>query len=221
MNSQQRCIVIDGASNITVYDNVGVNTYGHCFYAGFQSEDNLFERNLASQIKSISWSKTIEGESDYYAAAFYSRFAPNSFVNSVAAGNQNDGFYFSNNWYTKDEVSSTQSSHIVHAISPNSVVGTTISYTDITGSVTDFACNCSRIYYGSIPSLVTMLKKVIHAAYRSAHSEATSLTPTVSAVWFFWIFNSLVLSSLGITPPSKTGITVFICVAHETQSSVV
>jgi hypothetical protein len=99
--------VIEGSSNVSIYDNVAVSVSGHAFYVGYQSHDNVFERNLGSQTKTISWSNVLSGENDYDASAFFSRFPPNSFISNVAAGNQVHGYYFSNSdWMVRTEASS-------------------------------------------------------------------------------------------------------------------
>ena len=88
---------------MSIYDNVAVAVSGHSFYVGDQSQNNIFERNLGSQTKTISKYSTLYGENDYDAAAFFSRFPPNSFISNVASGNMEHGFYFSN-WFSRSEV---------------------------------------------------------------------------------------------------------------------
>ena len=70
VDSNHRGIAIEGSSDVYVYDNVAVNVSGHAFYIGDQSQNNVLERNLGSQTKSISQSNTTAGENDYDAAAF-------------------------------------------------------------------------------------------------------------------------------------------------------
>lgn len=38
--SNQRCIVVEGSSGMTVSHNVGVSNYGNCIWFGSQSQDN-------------------------------------------------------------------------------------------------------------------------------------------------------------------------------------
>jgi len=103
IGSNHRGIVIEGSSNISIYDNIAVTVSGHAFYVGDQSHNNFFERNLGSQTKTISKYITLYDENDYDAAAFFSRCPPNNFVSNVASGNMEHGFYFTN-WYTRSEV---------------------------------------------------------------------------------------------------------------------
>jgi hypothetical protein len=94
IDSNHRGIVIDGTSNVTIFDNICLNVSGHAFYVGDHSHGNIFEHNLGSQTNRISSSVKIPVENDDDAAAFYSRFPPNSFISNVAAGNMEHGFHF-------------------------------------------------------------------------------------------------------------------------------
>jgi len=96
VDSNHRGVVIEGTSNALIFDNVAVSVSGHAFYVGDQSQNNVFERNLGSQTMTIDRTITISGENDYDAAAFFSRFPPNSFISNVASGNKENGFYFYN-----------------------------------------------------------------------------------------------------------------------------
>jgi len=116
VDSNHRGIVVEGSSNISIFDNVAYNVSGHAFYVGDQSQSNVFERNIGSQTKTISYSNTISGENDYSAAAFYSRYPPNSFLGNVASGNAVHGFYFDMSWMVRTE-SWTQSNTLGSAYS--------------------------------------------------------------------------------------------------------
>ena len=105
IGSNQRGIVIEGTSNVSIYDNVAVDVSGHAFYVGDQSWNNVFERNLGSQTKRIEWQFILSDENDYEAAAFFSRFPPNSFVSNVASGNMKHGYLFVNSWMVRTEAS--------------------------------------------------------------------------------------------------------------------
>jgi len=106
VDSNHRGIVIEGSSDVSIYDNFAYNVSGHAFYVGDQSQNNVFESNLGSQTKTIGYSSTISGENDYDAAAFFVRFPPNSFVSNVASGNAEHGFYFAiSDWMVRSEVS--------------------------------------------------------------------------------------------------------------------
>ena len=96
IGSNHRGIVIAGTSDVSIYDNVAVNVSGHAFYVGDQSWNNVFEHNLGSQMKRIDFSITLSDEQDYDAAAFFSRFPPNSFVSNVASESMVHGYYFYN-----------------------------------------------------------------------------------------------------------------------------
>ncbi len=60
--SYNRCIVIDGTSNITISENVGYFNKGHCVYIGFESMDNLIEGNLVSDNQDAHWNDQISHE---------------------------------------------------------------------------------------------------------------------------------------------------------------
>ncbi len=70
--SNQRCISIEGTSNVTVSHNIGYRTSGHCIYIGYQSQYNSITNNLVSDTgySPISWNERINGETDYEGAAF-------------------------------------------------------------------------------------------------------------------------------------------------------
>ena len=105
VDSNHRGIAVEGTSDVSIYDNVAVNVSGHAFYVGDQSWNNVLERNLGSQTKAIGNSITLSGENDYDAAAFFSRFPPNSFISNVASGNVKHGYYFTNSRLVRTEVS--------------------------------------------------------------------------------------------------------------------
>ena len=61
-NSNHRCIVIEGSSNITVEANVAFNTSGHCFYVGSDARDNTLMYNIGSRTNDvIVWGKQLSG----------------------------------------------------------------------------------------------------------------------------------------------------------------
>lgn len=62
-NSNHRCIVIEGSSNITVEANVAYDTAGHCYYVGTDARDNQLLYNLGSRTNAvIHWGIHINGE---------------------------------------------------------------------------------------------------------------------------------------------------------------
>lgn len=48
-NSNHRCIVIEGSSNITVEANVAYDTAGHCYFVDHDSTDNTLLHNIGSR----------------------------------------------------------------------------------------------------------------------------------------------------------------------------
>jgi parallel beta-helix repeat protein len=69
-NSNFRCIVIEGSSNITVEANVAHDTAGHCYYVGSDARDNTLISNLGSRTNNvIGWSNRLDGESIHFVVA--------------------------------------------------------------------------------------------------------------------------------------------------------
>ena len=63
-NSNHRCIVIEGSSNITVEANVAHETAGHCYYVGMDTTDNKFLSNIGSMTNSdIRYGDHVNGTS--------------------------------------------------------------------------------------------------------------------------------------------------------------
>lgn len=91
-DSQFRCIVLHGMSNLTVSHNVAYNTFGHCYMldSGYDI-GNAFTSNLAAKVKrSQDW---LSGESDnHWPAAYWISNVRNSFIGNVAAGSERNGF---------------------------------------------------------------------------------------------------------------------------------
>lgn len=66
-NSNHRCIVIEGSSNITIQANVAHNTAGHCYYVGSDARDNALLYNIGSRTNDeIYWGNHIKGKIIYY-----------------------------------------------------------------------------------------------------------------------------------------------------------
>jgi parallel beta-helix repeat protein len=82
--SHQRCIVVEGTSNLTMSENVGYQTHGHCIYIGYQSRFNKVTKNLVSDTKVVN--NAISGEVDNFPCAFFTRFGPNDLTNNIAVG---------------------------------------------------------------------------------------------------------------------------------------
>ena len=70
--SHQRCIVVEGTSNLTMSENIGYQTHGHCIYIGYQSRFNKVTKNLVSDTKVVN-----------------NAIGPNDFTNNIAVGGIN------------------------------------------------------------------------------------------------------------------------------------
>ena len=86
--SNQRCIVVEGTSNIAITDNIGYQTNGHCIYIGFNSKFNVISNNLVSDTKLISYSDRLPYETDYNPGAFLNWYSPNDFTKNIAVGGE-------------------------------------------------------------------------------------------------------------------------------------
>ena len=94
--SNQRCISVEGSSNVTISHNTAYKNKGHCIYIGFESESNLIANNLVSDTIDLSYSDRLSGDSDYDACAFMNRYNPNHYVNNISVAAERHGFYFKN-----------------------------------------------------------------------------------------------------------------------------
>lgn len=92
-NSHQRCISVEGTSNILISHNIGHQTYGHCILLGYHSRFNVVTKNLVSESKNIGWNDRIDGESDYHAAAFLNWYNPNDFIENIAVAGERWVFF--------------------------------------------------------------------------------------------------------------------------------
>ena len=91
-NSNHRCIVIEGSSNITVEANVAHDTAGHCYYVGSDARDNQLLYNLGSRTNNIiRWGQQISGESDHNPVTFNLYNPVNDYIGNVAAGSDYRG----------------------------------------------------------------------------------------------------------------------------------
>ena len=107
VDSNHRCIVIDGTSDVLIEENVAYDTAGHCFVVGFESSNNSLIRNLGSFAgnSKIQWNTPlVPGEIDQERATFFAWYPGNDYIGNVAAGSQMDGFRFYMFWYTRGEV---------------------------------------------------------------------------------------------------------------------
>jgi hypothetical protein len=95
-DSNQRCLVIHATHNVTVFDNIAYNNFGHCYFLedGFE-QDNVFERNLGAKTKKMPAFGVLSlQESDEFAATYWISNPKNFFIDNVAAGSQDTGFWY-------------------------------------------------------------------------------------------------------------------------------
>ena len=96
IDSNQRCIVIHGTHNVTLEWNIGYNNFGHCFFLedGIE-QDNHFNYNLGAgqQITPDEGIISI-AESDMFPATFWISNPKNYYLGNVAAGGEDNGFWF-------------------------------------------------------------------------------------------------------------------------------
>ena len=85
--SNQRCVVVEGTSNVTISHNVAYQTFGHCIYLGYQSESNLIGNNLVSDTKSVG-SHQINGKTDNNPGSFLNWYNPNDYMYNIAVAGQ-------------------------------------------------------------------------------------------------------------------------------------
>lgn len=95
-DSHQRCYVLHGTHNVTLYENIAYNTFGHCYMIedGFE-QDNTFERNLGALTKTMPLDGLLSiAESDHLAATFWISNPNNHFRHNVCAGGEDTGFWY-------------------------------------------------------------------------------------------------------------------------------
>lgn len=88
MKSQQRCVVIDGSSNMTLSENVANEFIGQCFYFGPNATDISILNNYASNGKGKGGGLS----DDNQGTSFRQINGPNNFDGNVAIGNDHNGF---------------------------------------------------------------------------------------------------------------------------------
>jgi cell migration-inducing and hyaluronan-binding protein len=123
-DTYNRCVTVHGTNNLQVENNVTYNTVGHCFFLEDGIETgNQYVRNLAIQTKCHPTKKCVpvnlaaNGElvgenpgaigqssvsgkdtllpSDNTVAAYWITNPDNSYIDNVAAGSDENGFWFS------------------------------------------------------------------------------------------------------------------------------
>jgi cell migration-inducing and hyaluronan-binding protein len=94
-NNYQRCITIHDTNNVTIYGNVGFNTFGHCFFFEDGAEElNLIDSNLGIYVKPVPNGDPLQLiASDNLAAVFWITNPNNTIVNNNAVGGIS-GFWF-------------------------------------------------------------------------------------------------------------------------------
>jgi len=95
-DSNQRCVVIHGTHNVTISYNIAYDTFGHCYMVedGVETQ-NLFEYNLGLATKITPDEGILSiAESDMFASTFWISNPTNMFLNNVAAGSEDTGFWY-------------------------------------------------------------------------------------------------------------------------------
>jgi parallel beta-helix repeat protein len=100
-HSLQRCIVIHGTDNVTISENVAYDTAGHCFVLedGIETK-NRFIRNIGVMTKRPTYIIPSDPilkngrETDSMPATFWITNPSNDFVDNVAAGSSESGYWF-------------------------------------------------------------------------------------------------------------------------------
>lgn len=78
LQSNHRCIVVEGTSNTTISGNIGYQTFGDCIYIGLESQSNLVTKNLISDTIKLN----------NIANGFVNLYGPNDFAHNVAVGGE-------------------------------------------------------------------------------------------------------------------------------------
>ena len=95
VDSNQRCYVVHQTNNVRIENNVAYNAFGHCYVLedGVE-EDNQFIGNLAA----LTRNQLIGiGATDHEASLFWITNTRNHFINNVATGSQDTGYWFETN----------------------------------------------------------------------------------------------------------------------------
>jgi parallel beta-helix repeat protein len=100
-HSLQRCIVIHGTDNLTISENAAYDTSGHCFVLedGIETK-NRFIRNIGVMTKIPTYIIPSDPilkngrESDGRPATFWITNPSNDFIDNVAAGSSESGYWF-------------------------------------------------------------------------------------------------------------------------------
>ena len=93
-DSHSRCVTVHGTSDVTVADNVGYETHGHCFFFEDAAETGVkLLRNLGLSTRRPVAGKAIL-DSDNAPASFWITHPTNVVRGNAAAGSEGNGFWY-------------------------------------------------------------------------------------------------------------------------------
>ncbi|NNL97622.1 MAG: transmembrane domain-containing protein [Acidimicrobiia bacterium] len=95
-HSFNRCVTIHGTNHILVEDNVGFDTFGHCYFLEDGAERfNVFDHNLGLVTRRPEGADALLGSDAGYPGpgTFWISNPDNTFTNNVAAGSRGVGFW--------------------------------------------------------------------------------------------------------------------------------
>ncbi|CAI5504729.1 unnamed protein product [Closterium sp. Naga37s-1] len=106
--TKQRCMVIHATGNMTIEENVSYETKGHCYLLEEGSElRNVFRRNLGINARKVdkvippATSNRLDFQTDKQPTIFWLATPFSSFVDNVAAGSEDSGFWLEANPYMR------------------------------------------------------------------------------------------------------------------------
>ncbi|CAI5945120.1 unnamed protein product [Closterium sp. NIES-64] len=106
--TKQRCMVIHATGNMTIEENVSYETKGHCYLLEEGSEmRNVFRRNLGINARKVTQvippasSNRLDFQTDKQPTIFWLATPFSSFIDNVAAGSEDSGFWLEANPYMR------------------------------------------------------------------------------------------------------------------------
>ncbi|CAI5484157.1 unnamed protein product [Closterium sp. Yama58-4] len=106
--TKQRCMVIHATGNMTIEENVSYETKGHCYLLEEGSEmRNVFRRNLGINARKVDkvipplTSSRLDLQTDKQPTTFWLATPFSSFIDNVAAGSEDSGFWLEANPYMR------------------------------------------------------------------------------------------------------------------------
>eukprot|EP00271_Cylindrocystis_brebissonii_P022455 TRINITY_DN8652_c0_g1_i1.p1 TRINITY_DN8652_c0_g1~~TRINITY_DN8652_c0_g1_i1.p1 ORF type:complete len:1139 (-),score=148.93 TRINITY_DN8652_c0_g1_i1:828-4244(-) len=154
--SFQRCIVAHATHGVTFDNNVAYNTAGHCFVTEEGGEiNNVFSNNLGMLTIPVvnpimvAGSPSVTRETDATPATFWNSNQQNSWINNVAAGSANAGFWIE--LRTAVRGNSLNIPSIAGTIPLYSIMATCSGNTAHSNAVVGF----TNYPYGSTPHIMT------------------------------------------------------------------